>query len=42
MTATAVFHVSEIGHDEDGNIIRLVVRDKDGNIRYQFPNSRQQ
>lgn len=38
---TAVFHVSEIGHDDDGNIIRLVVRDKDGSVRYQFPNTRQ-
>lgn len=34
---TASFYVRSIEYNDDGNIIGLVVCDKDGNVRYQFP-----
>lgn len=37
MQMSTVFHVSRIEYDDDGNIIGLVVCDKDRNVRYQFP-----
>ena len=37
---TGVFHVREIEYDNDGNICSLIVCDRQGTIRYQFPNSR--
>ena len=34
---TTSFYVRSIEYNDDGNIIGLVVCDKDGNVRYQFP-----
>lgn len=39
---TGSFHVREIEYDNDDNICGLIVCDRQGTIRYQFPNSRQQ
>lgn len=39
---TGSFYVRDIEYDNDGNICGLVVCDRQGTIRYQFPNTRQQ
>lgn len=39
---TGSFYVRDIEYDKDGNICDLVVCDRQGTIRYQFPNTRQQ
>lgn len=37
---TASFYVRDIGYDDDGNINALIVCDKAGNVRFQFPTIR--